>query len=134
MNNPALPKRFIFNEKLDSDYLFSLYADDYPYIEEIFATTLHHFDQDFAALEIAWESGNVADLKRATHKIKPTFGFVGLPDVQEFCRKFEENCQKTSSIDELKADYKQIVTTLAESKALIESEHRRLKEFNLNPL
>ena len=95
MNNQALPKRFIFNEKLDSDYLFSLYADDYPYIEEIFATTLHHFDQDFSAVEIAWESGNVADLKRATHKIKPTFGFVGLPDVQEFCRKFEENCQKT---------------------------------------
>ena len=134
MNQAALPKRFIFNEKLDSDYLFSLYADDYAYVEEIFDTTLRHFDQDFSALELAWEAGNVADLKKATHKIKPTFGFVGLPDVQEICRNFEDNCQKSGSTEELRNDYKQIVTTLAESKALIESEYRRLKEFNLNPL
>ena len=134
MENQALPKRFIFNEKLDSEYLFSLYADDFAYVEEIFATTLHHFDQDFAAIEVAWESGNIPDLKKAAHKIKPTFGFIGLPEVQELCRNFEENCQKVSTTDELKNDYKQIVTTLAESKELIELEHRRLKEFNLNPL
>ena len=134
MDNHALPKKFIFNEKLDSDYLFSLYADDYSYVEEIFATTLQHFDQDFEAIEVAWSTGSLPDLKRAAHKIKPTFGFVGLPAVQELCRNFEEICQKVDTTEELRGDYKQIVTTLAESKQLIESEHRRLKEFNLNPL
>jgi HPt (histidine-containing phosphotransfer) domain-containing protein len=134
VENHALPKKFIFNEKLDSEYLFSLYAEDYPYVEEIFATTLHHFDQDFAAIEVAWSTGSIVDLKRATHKIKPTFGYVGLPAVQELCKNFEEICQKVNTTDELRSDYKQIVITLAESKELIESEHRRLKEFNLNPL
>jgi len=133
MNNQAIHKNFIFNEKIDSQSLFSLYADDYVYMEELFATTLHHFDQDFEAIKVAWSLGDVADLKRAVHKIKPTFGFVGLPDVQEQCRIFETNCQNDNNIEALKEEYKKIVITLAESKDIIESEYRKLKDFNTNP-
>lgn len=135
MNTGATPKNFIFNEKIDSQFLFSLYADDYAYMEEVFSTTLQHFDQDFESIKAAYSSGSVADLKRAIHKIKPTFGFVGLPDVQEVCKQLEEKCQNdnNNNMDVLKEDYKQIVITLAESKDIIESEYRKLKDFNTNP-
>ncbi len=127
-------KKFIFNEKIDGDYLYSLYADDYAYIEEIFATTLQHFDEDFETLKSAFASGSVTDLKKASHKIKPTFGFVGLIAIQEQVKEFEDLCQKVQDTSELKDDFKQIVATLADSKDLLTSEYQKLKAFNANPV
>jgi HPt (histidine-containing phosphotransfer) domain-containing protein len=132
MSDRNLSKKFIFNEKIDSDYLYSLYEDDYQYIEEIFGTTLTHFDDDFAAMHAAYASNNLAGLKRAVHKIKPTFGYVGLPNVQQRCKEFEDICQQATATAELNAEYQQIVATLAASKDLIASEYSKLKEFNSN--
>jgi HPt (histidine-containing phosphotransfer) domain-containing protein len=134
MSNEDFSKKFIFNEKIDSDYMFSMYADDYAYIEEIFGTTLQHFDDDFESLKAAFESGNLVDLKRASHKIKPTFGFVGLTSIQEQVKIFEDLCQNVPNTDYLKDDFKQIVATLADCKDLITSEHQKLKAFNANPV
>src|SRR5688572_1785020 len=134
MTNQDFSKRFIFNEKIDSDYLFSMYADDYGYIEEIFATTLQHFDEDFETLKAAYAAGSVQDLRKASHKIKPTFGFVGLTTIQEQVKEFEDLCQKVPNTEELKDDFKQIVATLADSKNLIASEYHKLKVFNANPV
>ncbi|HEX6430370.1 MAG TPA: Hpt domain-containing protein, partial [Niastella sp.] len=113
-------------------YLYSLYEDDYQYIEEIFSTTLAHFDEDYNSIRIAFETNNLLELKRAIHKIKPTFGFVGLPLVQHICMEFENICQKANASNDLKTEYQQIVITLAESKELIASEYNKLKEFNSN--
>ena len=132
MSGSNFSKKFIFNEKIDSDYLYSLYEDDYQYIEEIFATTLAHFDADYKSIRIAYESNNLLELKRAIHKIKPTFGFVGLPLVQQICQEFEDICQKANASNELKTEYQQIVITLADSKDLIAREYNKLKEFNSN--
>jgi HPt (histidine-containing phosphotransfer) domain-containing protein len=134
MSGANFSKKFIFNEKLDSEYLYSLYEDDYQYIEEIFATSLAHFDEDYNWIRTAFESNNLLDLKRAIHKIKPTFGFVGLPLVQHICKEFEDMCQRAGASTELITEYQQIVTTLADSKALIASEYNKLKEFNSNIL
>lgn len=125
---------FIFNKNFDSDYLFSLYAGEYTYVEEIFATTLTHFDEDVEKAAIAYQNDNLNDLKSAFHKLKPTFGFVGLLGIQDLCRDFEIKCQQALHTPELKQDYKQIVITLAEGKDLIEKEYRRLKDFNANPI
>jgi chemotaxis protein histidine kinase CheA len=134
MTNQDFSNKFIFNEKIDSDYLFSMYADDYGYIEEIFGTTLAHYDEDFESLKAAYESGSLNDLKRASHKIKPTFGFVGLTSIQEQVKIFEDLCQKVPNTDYLKDDFKQIVATLADCKELITSEYQKLKAFNANPV
>jgi HPt (histidine-containing phosphotransfer) domain-containing protein len=134
MTNEAFSKKFIFNEKIDSEYLFSLYADDFGYIEEIFATTLQHFDEDIESMKVAFEAGSVHDLKRASHKIKPTFGFVGLTSIQEQVKEFEDLCQKVPNTDYLKDDFKQILATLADCKELITSEYQKLKAFNANPV
>ena len=134
MSRANFSKKFIFNEKIDADYLYSLYEDDYQYIEEIFETTLLHFDEDYNSIRIAYESNNLLELKKAIHKMKPTFGFVGLPLVQNICTEFENICQKATSSNELTSEYQQIVVTLAESKELIALEYNKLKEFNSNIL
>jgi HPt (histidine-containing phosphotransfer) domain-containing protein len=132
VNNQSLSNAFVFNEKFDHEYLFNLYADDFEYVEEIFSITLKNFDPDFESIEVAWSSEDPADLKRAIHKIKPAFGFVGLTSIQDQCKDFEELCQNVVTTKELSDQYKQIVTTLADSKKVLETEYRRLKEFNAN--
>ncbi|MDF2193699.1 Hpt domain-containing protein [Paraflavitalea sp. CAU 1676] len=134
MSQSTLSKHFIFNEKLNSDYLFSLYADDYPYIEEVFSVTLQHFDEDADAIQNAYAAGSVADLKKGVHKMKPAFGFVGLTDIQQCCAEFEDACGRIAETAELKADYKQLMATLDEGKLILEAEYRKLKDFNANSL
>ncbi|WP_127132721.1 Hpt domain-containing protein [Pseudoflavitalea rhizosphaerae] len=134
MTQPGPSKNFSFSEKIDSDYLFSLYADDYPYIEEVYSITLSHFDDDLETIRQAWSTGNLSDLKRATHKIKPAMGFAGLTGIQKQCMEFEELCQNVQSILPLKETYHQLITTLADSKELIVSEYERLKAYNANTL
>jgi HPt (histidine-containing phosphotransfer) domain-containing protein len=134
MGSETLPKLFIFNEKMDKDTLYGLYTDDFPYIEEIFATTLQHFDTDFGAVQLAYENGNTEDLKRAIHKIKPTFGFMGLLETQAICKKFEDECAGATSITDITNEYTYIKNTLLEAKDIIQSEYQRLKAFNANTL
>jgi FOG: HPt domain len=134
MLQPNSSKKFIFNEQIDSAYLHSLYDDDFQYIEEIFGTTLSHFDPDFEALQQAYRQGDVLSLKKAVHKIKPTFGFVGLTRVQQLCREFEDICQKAAGTDDISQQYQQIVTTLAASRELIAAEYTKLKDYNSNHL
>lgn len=134
MNPTTLSKHFIFNEKINSDYLFSLYADDYAYIEEVFSVTLQHFDQDVEAIQAAYASGSMADLRKGVHKIKPAWGFVGLTDLQQICKDFEDQCVDEAGTDEIKAAYKHLVASLEEGRMILESEYRKLKDHNANPL
>jgi len=134
MGSETLPKQFIFNEKMDKDTLYGLYTDDFPYIEEIFATTLRHFDPDFGAVQLAYENGSVEDLKKAIHKIKPTFGFMGLLETQASCKKFEDECAVAASVTDITKEYTNIKNMLLEARDIIQSEYLRLKAFNANPL
>jgi HPt (histidine-containing phosphotransfer) domain-containing protein len=134
MTQPGPSQNFVFSDKIDSDYLVSLYDHDYSYIEEVYSITLNHFDDDLETLRQAWATGNLGDLKRATHKMKPAMGFAGLTGLQQQCMEFEELCQKVQSIEPLKETYHQLITTLAESKELIGSEYERLKAYNANTL
>ncbi|NML24035.1 Hpt domain-containing protein [Pseudoflavitalea sp. G-6-1-2] len=134
MIQPGPGKNFEFSEKIDADYLFSLYADDYPYIEEVFSITLTHFDADLDTLRYAWASGNISELKKAAHKMKPAMGFAGLTHSQQRCQDFEEACHRTTSVAALEENYQQLITTLAESKLLIAAEYERLKAHNKLPL
>jgi len=134
MQSKTLSNQFIFNEKIDPEALFSLYTDDFSYIEEIFATTLQHFDADFSMLQLAYENGSTEDLKKAIHKIKPTFGYTGLLDIQQSCKQFEDQCAAAHEISEVADNYTSIKNLLLEGRDIIEKDYSRLKVFNANPI
>jgi len=130
VRNQAEHNTFIFNNEIDRDLLFSLYEDDFPYIEEIFSITLSQIKPDISQLLTAFEAGNTQELRRATHKLKPSFGFVGLPAMQEQCRQFESECSVATSVDSLTPSFRKLVAGLDASVILLESEYQKLKEFN----
>ncbi|MFM9910844.1 MAG: Hpt domain-containing protein [Chitinophagaceae bacterium] len=131
MNQPPKHNAFIFNHKFDNELLISLYEDDFPYIEEIFSITLKQLKPDIAILKEAYASGNLPMLQKTVHKIKPSFGFVGLPHTQELCLQFEGSCGKAGNTNELASQYTLLCTRLEDSVELIETELAKLKAFNL---
>ena len=123
-------EKFRFNDKIDVRFLHSLYEEDYPYIEEVFGTTLKELITSQQQVDTAYKGGDIAGLKKAVHKIKPSFGFVGLMETQEACRLFEDACLAATSIDQLSAQYPPLATILEESKQIVEAEYNKLKRFN----
>lgn len=130
MNANSSYKTFIFNEKIDSEFLFSMYEDDFPYLEEVFHITLSQLDPDLEQVKQAFEQKDLAGLRKAVHKVKPSFGYTGLLQLQESCRQFEELCDRAGSIEEVISDYELLAGNMAESRNIIENEWQKLKKIN----
>lgn len=69
---------FVFNGKLDRLYLEKMYGNDLDYAHDMFSTFLEIIDGEFDHLLVALRSEDRPEIKRAAHKIKPTFSMVGL--------------------------------------------------------
>ena len=130
MKHESFPAAFIFTHKMDTATLNGLYDGDFPYVEEIFASTLMHLDGDLDAVEAAFAGGMMEDLRKAVHKVKPTFGYTGLLAVQAACQQFETSCQSAASFDILKSEYQHLKHTLLDARDIIQTEYYRLKSYN----
>lgn len=130
MINRSNTSNFTFSDKIDADYLFNMYEDDYSYIETMFKTVLDHFDADRLSILTHFQQGDLELLRKAVHKIKPTFGFVGMPDVLEKCKAFENKCYQVQSTKELEMDYKDLLNTMEDAHQAINNEHNKLVSFN----
>jgi HPt (histidine-containing phosphotransfer) domain-containing protein len=132
MNNPKTSNSFVFNPEIDTNYLYSLYGDDYNYVQEVFDTVLCDYQSLTDNIEYSYSTGNLNALRSAVHKIKPVFGFVGLTAVQEQCQQFEKICGTVSSPDHLSGDFETLKNKIFQSKQLIEEEKKKLEIFNSN--
>jgi len=130
VSNQAEHNTFIFNEKINKELLISLYEDDFLYMEEIFSITLTQLKPDIVHLNSSFEAGDLSAVKKAVHKIKPSFGFVGMPVTQESCKQFEDACATATSIEQVASKYSELSNLLKESVSIIESEHGKFKEYN----
>ena len=98
-------------------------------MEEIFLTTLSQLLSEFPTLENAFNSGDIIALEKAVHKIKPCFGFIGMPGLQEKCQQFEDQC-KGSTTELMSNSFRTLQETIKASVEIIEQEYERLKSFN----
>ena len=129
MPRTELHKKFIFNRKIDHEWLYSLYEYDYPYIMEVFSNSLDALRQEHPALSAAYENDDIPLLRKTIHKIKPLFGFVGLLDYQELAARFENACAGTKNTSNLTIQYIELVGIIDDAKATLLEECRRLNDF-----
>lgn len=122
-------KRFKFNEKIDQDWLYSLYEDDYAYIAEVFNSGIESFREDLPLLTAAFESSDIHGLKRAAHKLKPVFGFAGLLQHQEMMARFENACANATGTSNLTMQYIELMEVISEGKAILQEDYNRLTAF-----
>lgn len=121
---------FRFNSKIDDQFLYSLYEDDLVYVEEIFNTTNNQLKSDLGRVAEAYRDKNLSELKKAVHKIKPSFGFVGLLQAEEICKNFEDQCATVGSVSELEPAYIELINIINDGQRIIDQECTRLKEHN----
>lgn len=121
---------FNFNPKIDRDFIISMYEEDYPYISEIFRTTLTQLVPDVELVKHYFNNKDLQSLRKQIHKIKPAFGFAGLRDTEALCQHFEDNCNSVSSTEALTEKYISLIKTLDESCVVIQQEIEKLKAYN----
>jgi HPt (histidine-containing phosphotransfer) domain-containing protein len=129
MKEHFLRKKFIFNDKINGEFLFSLYEDDFLYIEEIFKTTLDQLNTVIPEIPTAFNGNDVSGLRKIVHKIKPAFGFTGFLETEERCKEFEDICASAKA-DDLTTAYAPFWALLKESMDIMQNQHAQLKEFN----
>ena len=130
MNDPFLHKKFIFNDKIDRQYLFSLYEDDLIYIEEIFKTTLDQLTGVFSELPATFKAAESENIRKIIHKIKPAFGFTGFLGTEKACKDFEDACLNPGLNGSLAGEYHSLWLILKESMERMQKQYDQLKEFN----
>jgi HPt (histidine-containing phosphotransfer) domain-containing protein len=77
-----------------------------------------------------YDANDLTGLRKAVHKLKPVFGFIGMPDVQEMCLQLEQSCGAVSGTEELSDKIKKLVPVLEESGIIIRQEYEKLVSFN----
>src|SRR5690606_37112033 len=110
MEQEPTPKRFIFNDKIDHEFLFNLYEDDLQYLIQVFETSLESLGQELQSLYEAYEHSDLTNIKKTIHKIKPVFGFTGLLEHQNIIEEFEKNYASESNILQLKPAFDVLVS------------------------
>jgi HPt (histidine-containing phosphotransfer) domain-containing protein len=107
-----------------------MYEADYNYIEQIFNLTLTHFGEDISAADQNYAAANMEGVRKAIHKIKSTFGFIGMMELQENCRKMEDKCISAHSLDEIKGEIESLLKQINIHRLILQNEYVRLKNFN----
>ena len=129
MSHQSVSKIFVFNDKIDKAFIFSLYEDDYVYISEVFGTSLESFEEDLGYVEDSFRANNLGELRKAVHKIKPVFGFTGLLDHQEKIGLFEQQASMAGNTEAVSHEFDELLKVMRDGKRIIEDEHRRLSDF-----
>ena len=129
MNPAYVHKKFIFNEKIDEDYIYILYEHDYAYIAEVFNSSLETLKEETGHFSSAYESSDITALKKATHKIKPLFGFTGLLHHQEMIARFEHLCENASNTSNVTMQYMELTELIKEGRKILKEDCNRLTEF-----
>ncbi len=123
---PSPNKGHTFHEKVDKAFIFNLYENDYPYIAEVFGSSLEALEEDMNIVELSYDQGQLQELKKAVHKIKPVFGFTGLLEHQEKIGLFERQAAMAGNIHAVSHEFEELIKIIREGKKIIEEEYRKL--------
>ncbi len=117
---------FNFHEKVDKAFIFSLYEHDYPYIAEVFGSSLESVNEDISIIEHSYQNGQLQQLKKAVHKIKPVFGFTGLLEHQEKIGLFERQAELAENVNAVSHEFDELIKIIRDGKKIIEEEFKKL--------
>lgn len=130
MSQQFLHNSFIFNDEIESSFLSKMYDNDLNYLEEVFKASLLEVNSTSAFIQSACEKNETKDLRQLVHRLKPTFGFVGMLQLQAAMQQLENECavyKETPMPTKLISD---VMAIVERGKLVIETEYNRLQKFN----
>jgi PAS domain S-box-containing protein len=120
---------FSYNKRLDKKLLKELYGDDLDYAREMFDTFLNKSLPEVALLKRQLTTENWTELGRLAHKLKPSFGMVGLGDMEEKMQSIEDMAKGYPNYMGLYSLLSDFEKALPEAVEAIESDLKKLKKY-----
>jgi hypothetical protein len=120
---------YMFSGRFDSSFLSQLYGGDMDSAREIFDTSVHHLSLELKNAINHYENGDLIALRRVFHKIKPLYGYVGLPTLHDHVLRFENKCAEVHDIGELRYEFEKIISTIGDSLDVLRQELGRMRSF-----
>jgi len=120
----------MFSGRFDSAFLEDLYSDDLETAIEMFGSSLHHIALELTLIEECFRNGDPEGLRRLFHKIKPLFGYVGLPAFQERLHRFEKVCTEAGHTTYFREEYEAIIATIHEILPLLSQELENMRTYS----
>ena len=119
---------FTFDQRLDSEYLETLYEDDVEYASMIFTQFLETAPTLMNEIENSYTAGTVEIFRQKVHKLKPAFSYVGLTQLTVKAETLEKKCKEVSNISSVSDLYRELKSGYSENITIIENEVKRLNE------
>jgi chemotaxis protein histidine kinase CheA len=120
---------FVFDSKLDQTFMESLYGDDIQYAQEVFEGFLAHTKNEFEELKSDYQQNAMKNIRQKLHKIKPTFGFVGLTALTEKTETVIAAFDASLNTSATKPDCTELFKEMEDSFLLVENELKRMKVY-----
>ncbi|HEY5461766.1 MAG TPA: hypothetical protein VIJ95_00800 [Hanamia sp.] len=117
-----------FDQRLDTEFLESLYEDDIEHAMTVFSEFLKMAPAMMNEIDESYESGIVESFRQKVHKLKPVFSFVGLTYLTEKAEILEKKCKEVSQLYDISPLYKELKYHYSKDFPIIENETKRLKE------
>ena len=127
MGNPAV--RYMFSGRFDTGYLAELYADDTEIAIEMFTSSIWHISLEMKNAVENYRSGDLEGVRKVFHKIKPMFGYVGLPSLQEHVQQFEKKCLMVEDVESIRKEYEELSSLIGETIQMLQQELNNMHSF-----
>ena len=120
---------FLFNSKLDSEFLGCVYEEDMDHAEMVFQKFVDTIEEQLTEIEEAFTSRDVENFRKKLHKLKPVLSYVGLTGLTTKAELIERSCVNVSDINVFNGAYTGFKTDLNEMKLIVEHDLTRLKQL-----
>jgi HPt (histidine-containing phosphotransfer) domain-containing protein len=118
----------VFDQRLDTEFLQSIYEDDMEHAMMVFSQFLHMAPALMGEIEESFQSGAVESFRQKVHKIKPVFSFVGLTNLTQKAEVLEKKCKEVSKIHEVSDLYHELKKQYSQGFPIIEKEAKRFEK------
>jgi HPt (histidine-containing phosphotransfer) domain-containing protein len=118
---------FKYDQRLDADFLQSIYDDDIEHAAISFEQFLLKFPAQLKEMEDSFLAKDIITFRQKLHKLKPTFSYVGLTKITAKAEKIERLCNETPDFDVISGLYVDLKQHLDDYIPIIKAELERLK-------
>lgn len=118
---------FVFDSKLDGEFLRGIYEDDKEHAGIVFEQFLQSIGLQMNELEESYKGGDAETFRKKIHKLKPVLSFVGLTKLTSKAEMIEKKCHETPDMKVLAEMYSGFRNEIYEMIPVIENDLVKLK-------
>lgn len=120
---------FQLSSQFDSMFLFDMHDNDLAAISDIFLTSHQQLSEETARYAWLAENGEISELKRRVHLVKPLWGYCGLSEFQTRFQEMENFFSANPSINDSLIRLDAENPFILEGLELIKQEANKIQEF-----